>query len=143
MRPPRTTPAHPTSEAGAETSARPSARGRRAHAGPPADEGPAEPAGEAPDSPATHAWRGRMQPRTVRARIICLLMVPVVSLLALWAYATVTTAQDISRLRQVQRVDARVRAPSVPPSPPCRPSGSRPYATPPTRRRCRVPTSGN
>lgn len=111
MRPPRTTPAHPTSEAGAETSARPSARGRRAHAGPPADEGPAEPAGEAPDSPATHAWRGRMQPRTVRARIICLLMVPVVSLLALWAYATVTTAQDISRLRQVQRVDARVRAP--------------------------------
>ncbi|WP_316315999.1 nitrate- and nitrite sensing domain-containing protein, partial [Clavibacter michiganensis] len=38
-------------------------------------------------------------------------MVPVVSLLALWAYATVTTAQDISRLRQVQRVDARVRAP--------------------------------
>ncbi len=38
-------------------------------------------------------------------------MVPVVSLLALWAYATVTTAQDISRLRQVQRVDARVRVP--------------------------------
>jgi signal transduction histidine kinase len=38
-------------------------------------------------------------------------MVPVVSLLALWAYATVTTAQDISRLRQVQRVDAQVRAP--------------------------------
>ncbi|MYS74491.1 ATPase, partial [Streptomyces sp. SID5926] len=37
--------------------------------------------------------------------------VPVVSLLALWAYATVTTAHDISRLRQAQRVDARVRAP--------------------------------
>ncbi|MFF4472577.1 nitrate- and nitrite sensing domain-containing protein [Streptomyces sp. NPDC001599] len=111
MRPPRTTPARPTPEAGAETSAPPSVRGRRAHAGPPADEGPAEPAGEAPDPPATRAWRGRVQPRTVRARIICLLMVPVVSLLALWAYATVTTAQDVSRLRQVQRVDARVRAP--------------------------------
>ena len=111
MRPPRTTPARPTPEAGAETPAQPSVRGRRAHAGPPADEGPAEPAGEAPDPAATPAWRGRMQPRTVRARIICLLMVPVVSLLALWAYATVTTAQDISRLRQVQRVDARVRAP--------------------------------
>ncbi|WP_109030343.1 sensor histidine kinase [Streptomyces rubrogriseus] len=111
MRPPRTTPARPTAEAGAETPAQPSVRGRRAHAGPPADEGPAEPAGEAPDPPATRAWRGRMQPRTVRARIICLLMVPVVSLLALWAYATVTTAQDISRLRQAQRVDARVRAP--------------------------------
>ncbi|CAM5344924.1 hypothetical protein SROCM77S_01605 [Streptomyces rochei] len=38
-------------------------------------------------------------------------MVPVVSLLTLWAYATVTTAQDIARLRQVQRVEAEVRAP--------------------------------
>jgi signal transduction histidine kinase len=47
----------------------------------------------------------------VRAKIVCLLMVPVVSLLALWANATVTTAQDVSRLRQVQRVDATVRAP--------------------------------
>jgi len=47
----------------------------------------------------------------VRAKIVCLLMVPVVSLLALWAYATVTTAQDVSRLRQLQRVDETVRAP--------------------------------
>ncbi|EPJ34432.1 hypothetical protein STAFG_8520 [Streptomyces afghaniensis 772] len=47
----------------------------------------------------------------MRAKIVCLLMVPVVSLLALWAHATVTTAQDVSRLRQVQRVDATVRAP--------------------------------
>jgi signal transduction histidine kinase len=38
-------------------------------------------------------------------------MVPVVSLLALWAYATVSTAQDIAQLRQVQRVDAAVREP--------------------------------
>ncbi len=38
-------------------------------------------------------------------------MVPVVSLLALWAYATVSTAQDVARLRQVQRVDSTVRAP--------------------------------
>ncbi len=38
-------------------------------------------------------------------------MVPVVSLLALWGYATVTTAQDVSRLRQVQRADSAVRAP--------------------------------
>ncbi|WP_159324630.1 nitrate- and nitrite sensing domain-containing protein [Streptomyces tendae] len=115
MRPPRTTPARPTSEAGADapsdTPSRPSVRGRRAHAGPPADEGPTEPADEAPAPSATRAWPMRIQPRTVRARIVCLLMVPVVSLLALWAYATVTTAQDISRLRQVQRVDARVRVP--------------------------------
>ncbi|MHC5908286.1 sensor histidine kinase [Streptomyces sp. S6] len=32
-------------------------------------------------------------------------------MLALWAYATVTTAQDVSRLRQIQRVDSEVRAP--------------------------------
>ncbi|MCW1092570.1 nitrate- and nitrite sensing domain-containing protein [Streptomyces sp. RS2] len=119
MRPPRTTRARPTSEAGVDTTSDttsdapspPSVRGRRAHAGPPADEGPTEPADEAPASSATRAWPRRIQPRTVRARIVCLLMVPVVSLLALWAYATVTTAQDISRLRQVQRVDARVRVP--------------------------------
>ncbi|OWA00628.1 ATPase [Streptomyces sp. CS113] len=123
MRPPRPTPARPTPEAGADTPSdtpsdrpsdvpsRPSVRGRRAHAGPPADEGPAEPAGEAAAPPDTRTWPRRVQPRTVRARIVCLLMVPVVSLLALWAYATVTTAQDISRLRQVQRVDARVRVP--------------------------------
>ncbi|MFI7873199.1 nitrate- and nitrite sensing domain-containing protein [Streptomyces salinarius] len=111
MRPPRTSPARTVPEAGARTPPQPSLRGRRAHAGPPADEGPAEPVGEAPDARATRAWRARVRPRTVRARIVCLLMVPVVSLLALWAYATVTTAQDISRLRQVQRLDARVRAP--------------------------------
>ncbi len=52
-----------------------------------------------------------MRPRTVRAKIVCLLMVPVVSLLALWAYATVSTAQDVSRLRQSQRVDSEVRGP--------------------------------
>ncbi|KOV57341.1 ATPase [Streptomyces sp. MMG1121] len=38
-------------------------------------------------------------------------MVPVVSLLALWAYATVSTAQDVARLRQSQRVDAELRTP--------------------------------
>lgn len=38
-------------------------------------------------------------------------MVPVVSLLALWGFATVTTAQDVARLRQLQRVDGEVRAP--------------------------------
>jgi signal transduction histidine kinase len=52
-----------------------------------------------------------MRPRTVRAKIVCLLMVPVVSLLALWAYATVSTAQDVARLRQLQRVDSAVRSP--------------------------------
>ncbi|MCC9152885.1 ATP-binding protein [Streptomyces parvulus] len=106
MRTSRTSPG-----TGADTPARRPARGRRAHAGPPADESPGRPGGESTGPTPTRAWRGRLQPRTVRAKIVCLLMVPVVSLLALWAYATVTTAQDISRLRQVQRVDAMVRAP--------------------------------
>ncbi|MFG3498842.1 nitrate- and nitrite sensing domain-containing protein [Streptomyces sp. NPDC047928] len=49
--------------------------------------------------------------RTVRAKIISLLMVPVISLLALWGFATVTTAQEVARLRDAERVDDRVRAP--------------------------------
>ncbi|MFH9006158.1 nitrate- and nitrite sensing domain-containing protein [Streptomyces afghaniensis] len=105
MRTPRRTPT-----AGAEAPP-PPVRGRRAHAGPPADEDGEAPSEAAPDAAATRAERWHIRPRTVRAKIVCLLMVPVVSLLALWAHATVTTAQDVSRLRQVQRVDATVRAP--------------------------------
>ncbi|MFE2463994.1 sensor histidine kinase [Streptomyces mirabilis] len=108
MRTPRRTPA-----AGAEPSATPPQRGRRAHAGPPADEytDPDEDATGTPSEASARAGRWRIRPRTVRAKIVCLLMVPVVSLLALWAYATVSTAQDVARLRQVQRVDSTVRAP--------------------------------
>ncbi|MFJ5266020.1 nitrate- and nitrite sensing domain-containing protein [Streptomyces sp. NPDC088387] len=106
MRTPRRTPT-----ADGDPSARPPVRGRRAHAGPPADESPGELTDTAPEGAPTRAGRRRIRPRTVRAKIVCLLMVPVVSLLALWAYATVTTAQDVSRLRQLQRVDAEVRRP--------------------------------
>ncbi|MGW0965905.1 nitrate- and nitrite sensing domain-containing protein [Streptomyces sp. NPDC002516] len=91
----------------------PPRRGRRAHAGPPADEGADIGdllAGPPPDG-STRAGRWRIRPRTVRAKIVSLLMVPIVSLLALWAYATVSTAQDVARLRQSQRVDSTVRAP--------------------------------
>jgi signal transduction histidine kinase len=89
----------------------PPVRGRRAHAGPPADEGPHEETDTPADAVPPRAGRRGIRPRTVRAKIVCLLMVPVVSLLALWAYATVSTAQDISRLRQLQRVDSQVRTP--------------------------------
>ncbi|MFD5812789.1 nitrate- and nitrite sensing domain-containing protein [Streptomyces sp. NPDC127038] len=91
----------------------PPRRGRRAHAGPPADEGAdmgdlvAGPPSQAP----ARVGRWRVRPRTVRAKIVSLLMVPIVSLLALWAYATVSTAQDVARLRESQRVDSTVRAP--------------------------------
>ncbi|WP_225821510.1 nitrate- and nitrite sensing domain-containing protein [Streptomyces naphthomycinicus] len=87
------------------------ARGRRAHAGPPADEAADRPL-EAPTAPArARGSRRHLRPRTVRAKVVSLLMVPVVSLLALWAYATVSTAQDVARLRQSQRVDAELRTP--------------------------------
>ncbi|WP_037616782.1 sensor histidine kinase [Streptomyces aureus] len=91
----------------------PPPRGRRAHAGPPADE--RADIGDLLSGPSpqalTAAGRWSVRPRTVRAKIVSLLMVPIVSLLALWAYATVSTAQDIARLRQSQRVDSTVRAP--------------------------------
>lgn len=110
MRPPRTTPA-----TGAPAAARPvpPTRGRRAHAGPPADERAERAAGRQPEQDERSAPRGgrSLRPRTVRAKIISLLMVPVVSLLALWGFATVTTAQDVARLRQAQRVDITVRSP--------------------------------
>ncbi|WP_105969470.1 sensor histidine kinase [Streptomyces geranii] len=106
MRTPRRTP---TTDAG--TAPPPPVRGRRAHAGPPADEGSEDPFGDPSDEAPARVGRRRIRPGTVRAKIVCLLMVPVVSLLALWAYATVTTAQDVARLRQLQRVDSQVRAP--------------------------------
>jgi signal transduction histidine kinase len=106
MRTPRRSPT-----TGAEAPPSPPVRGRRAHAGPPADESTEEPLGAVPQDPPMRAGHWRIRPRTVRAKIVCLLMVPVVSLLALWAYATVTTAQDVSRLRQLQRVDTEIRSP--------------------------------
>lgn len=141
-----------TKDAEAATPPPAAARGRRAHAGPPADE-PGEPTPEASPPPgpeeaavrrptgwqpserqssegqafvrqpggsagsqASDARRVRpalqgLRPRTVRAKIVSLLMVPVVSLLALWGFATVTTAQDIAGLRRLQRVDAEIRVP--------------------------------
>ncbi|MET7455836.1 sensor histidine kinase [Streptomyces sp. NPDC005574] len=106
MRTPRRTPT-----AGGETPSSPPVRGRRAHAGPPADEVPDDPLEASPDDIPARVGHWRIRPRTVRAKIVCLLMVPVVSLLALWAFATVSTAQDVSRLRQLQRVDAEIRSP--------------------------------
>ncbi|MFJ1751565.1 nitrate- and nitrite sensing domain-containing protein [Kitasatospora sp. NPDC088134] len=99
----RSGPAAPSTPRGPARN-RPGAPRRGAHAGPPADETP-EPYPAAP-RPSTG-----LRPRTVRARIVALLMVPVVSVMALWAFATVTTAQDISELRRIKHVDATLRAP--------------------------------
>ncbi|MFK0048645.1 nitrate- and nitrite sensing domain-containing protein [Streptomyces sp. NPDC090741] len=100
----------------------PPARGRRAHAGPPAEEpagpedgrtgGPGPATAAATDGGSRRAGiRPRLRPASVRAKIVSLLMVPVVSLLALWGFATVSTAQDIARLTRAQRVDEQIRTP--------------------------------
>ncbi|MEU6896962.1 sensor histidine kinase [Streptomyces virginiae] len=117
MRTPRRRP-----EAAAPRLPAPPARGRRAHAGPPAEEPAGDRARQRPRqaddarpprsaAPGERAPRLRLRPATVRAKIVSLLMVPVVSLLALWAFATVNTAQDIARLARVQQVDSEIRAP--------------------------------
>ncbi|WJY41976.1 nitrate- and nitrite sensing domain-containing protein [Streptomyces sp. P9-2B-2] len=56
-------------------------------------------------------YRVRLMPRSVRAKIVALLMVPVVSLIALWAFATVTTARNVSDLQRLKDVNATLVAP--------------------------------
>ncbi|MFJ7209713.1 nitrate- and nitrite sensing domain-containing protein [Streptomyces sp. NPDC098789] len=65
--------------------------------------------GGAPD--ARRGLRSVRSSGTVRAKVVSLLMVPVVSLLALWAFATVSTAQDVARIGRAQQVDDRIRTP--------------------------------
>ncbi|MEW2414452.1 nitrate- and nitrite sensing domain-containing protein [Streptomyces sp. NPDC046866] len=100
----------------------PPARGRRAHAGPPAEEPEPEPGAAGERTAAGAAAEGpvgagrvrpglRLRPATVRAKVVSLLMVPVVSLLALWGFATVNTARDIARIGRVQRIDQEIRTP--------------------------------
>ncbi|WP_052443316.1 sensor histidine kinase, partial [Streptacidiphilus neutrinimicus] len=95
-----------TTSATGTTTAGVAPRPRPAHAGPPADEG--RPIAYRPH-PLT--LRLRLRPRTVRARIVSLLMVPVVSLLALWGFATVTTAQQIDSLVRLKHVDETLLQP--------------------------------
>ncbi|WP_241002454.1 nitrate- and nitrite sensing domain-containing protein [Streptomyces sp. CB01881] len=76
---------------------------RGSHAGPPVR--PAREADRRSPRPGQRGLRA-LRPRTVRARIVALLMVPVVSVLALWGFASVTAAQDVwdlMRLREAQR----------------------------------------
>ncbi|WP_166354758.1 sensor histidine kinase [Phytoactinopolyspora limicola] len=51
------------------------------------------------------------RPRSVRAKIVTVLMVPVMSLMALWGFATVTTAQNVSELQQLKEVNDTLLAP--------------------------------
>ncbi|MFD8814286.1 nitrate- and nitrite sensing domain-containing protein, partial [Streptomyces sp. NPDC059627] len=53
----------------------------------------------------------RLRPRSVRAKIVALLMLPVVSLMALWAYAAVTTVAAIGDTERAKDVNAQLLAP--------------------------------
>ncbi|WP_329334899.1 nitrate- and nitrite sensing domain-containing protein [Streptomyces sp. NBC_01352] len=53
----------------------------------------------------------RLRPRSVRAKIVALLMLPIVSLMALWGFAAVTTASSIDDTQRVKDVNAELLAP--------------------------------
>lgn len=100
--------AAPVTDAGRDRGGRP----RPAHAGPPAaDEQPLPPRSHKPPDDADDGPGRSLAPRSVRARVICLLMVPVVSLIGLWGFATVTTAQNVDGLVRLKQVDATLLTP--------------------------------
>ncbi|WP_210588298.1 ATP-binding protein [Streptomyces sp. GESEQ-35] len=53
----------------------------------------------------------RLRPRSVRARIIALLLLPIVSLMALWGFAAVTTASSIGATERAKDVNSELLAP--------------------------------
>lgn len=53
----------------------------------------------------------RLRPRSVRAKIVSLLMLPIVSLMALWGFAAVTTASSIGDTERAKDVNAELLAP--------------------------------
>ncbi|MDH6627324.1 signal transduction histidine kinase [Streptomyces sp. LBL] len=53
----------------------------------------------------------RLRPKSVRAKIVALLMLPIVSLMALWGFAAVTTASHIGDTQRVKDVNSVLLAP--------------------------------
>ncbi|MEU9283740.1 nitrate- and nitrite sensing domain-containing protein [Streptomyces sp. NPDC048275] len=53
----------------------------------------------------------RLRPRSVRAKIVSLLMLPIVSLMALWGFAAVTTASSIGDLERAKSVNSELLTP--------------------------------
>ncbi|MEV1061752.1 nitrate- and nitrite sensing domain-containing protein [Streptomyces sp. NPDC050263] len=53
----------------------------------------------------------RLRPRSVRAKIVALLMLPLVSLMALWGFAAVTTASSIGNTERAKDVNAELLQP--------------------------------
>ncbi|MFF6781559.1 nitrate- and nitrite sensing domain-containing protein [Streptomyces sp. NPDC012510] len=53
----------------------------------------------------------RLRPRSVRAKIVALLMLPIVSLMALWSFAAVTTVAAIGDTERAKDVNSELLAP--------------------------------
>ncbi|MFM9367497.1 nitrate- and nitrite sensing domain-containing protein [Streptomyces sp. Da 82-17] len=53
----------------------------------------------------------RLRPRSIRAKVVTLLTVPVVSLMALWGHAAVTTATQVSAAEQLKQVNSALVQP--------------------------------
>ncbi|MFG2030552.1 nitrate- and nitrite sensing domain-containing protein [Streptomyces sp. NPDC048825] len=53
----------------------------------------------------------RLRPRSVRAKIVALLMLPIMSLMALWGFAAVSTASSIGDTQRVKEINAELLAP--------------------------------
>ncbi|MCX4906198.1 nitrate- and nitrite sensing domain-containing protein [Streptomyces sp. NBC_00878] len=53
----------------------------------------------------------RLRPRSVRAKIVSLLMLPIVSLMALWGFAAVTTASSIGATERAKEVNSELLEP--------------------------------
>lgn len=60
--------------------------------------------------PTKNAASWRLRPRTVRAKIVTLLAVPVIALMALWGLAAVTTVRSVYAERQLTALENPVRA---------------------------------
>lgn len=52
------------------------------------------------------------RPRSIRAKVVCLLVVPIVSLMTLWGLAAVQTAQTVYALTQLKQVGTAVSVPN-------------------------------
>ncbi|MFD3478264.1 nitrate- and nitrite sensing domain-containing protein [Streptomyces sp. NPDC058695] len=53
----------------------------------------------------------RWRPKSIRAKVVTLLTVPVLSLMALWGHAAVTTASQVSSTEQLRQIDSALVKP--------------------------------
>ena len=58
------------------------------------------------------ALRRIPRPRTIRAKVVCLLAVPVVSLMTLWGLVAVQAAQSVYTLTELKQLNAAVQSPT-------------------------------